>query len=54
MTADRSTPNGDGIRLSEREMRARRHRNWAIGLALAALVGLFYVLTIVKLSGGGH
>jgi hypothetical protein len=29
----------------------RRHKNLAIALILAALAALFYVITIVKLSG---
>jgi hypothetical protein len=31
--------------------RRRRHKNIALALILAALVALFYVITIVKLSG---
>jgi hypothetical protein len=38
--------------LTEAETRARRQRSIAIGLALAGMVAVFYVLTIVKLSGG--
>ena len=33
--------------------RRRRHKNIALALILAALVALFYVITIVKMSGGG-
>ena len=33
--------------------RRRRGRNIALSLVLGALVGLFYVITIVKMSGGG-
>jgi hypothetical protein len=31
--------------------RAVRARNWAIGAVLAALVVLFYVMTIVRMGG---
>jgi hypothetical protein len=41
-------------RLTAEEDRARRLRNIAIGVALAGMVGLFYLLTIVRLSGGMH
>lgn len=40
----------DGVRLTEEEQRRRRRRSAAIGLALAAIVLLFYVLTIVKMG----
>jgi hypothetical protein len=40
----------DGIRLTEEERRRRRRRSIAIGLALAGVVVLFYLLTIVKLG----
>lgn len=33
-------------------LRNRRARNWAILIALVALVILFYVLTMVKIAGG--
>ncbi|MBP0573161.1 hypothetical protein J8J40_21695 [Mycobacterium tuberculosis] len=39
-------------RLTPAEVAARRQRSIAIGLALALMVGVFYVLTIVKLAGG--
>ncbi len=38
--------------LTEQEARARRARNIAIGLAIGALVILFYAVTIVKLGPG--
>lgn len=38
--------------LSDRH-RERRGRNVALGLFLAALVVLFFVVTLVKLKGGG-
>jgi hypothetical protein len=41
----------DGIVLSEAQKRARRSRSIAIAVALAALVVLFYVMTLVKGPG---
>jgi hypothetical protein len=38
----------DGIVLTEAQKRARRSRSIAIALSLAALVVLFYVMTLVK------
>ncbi|BDA83095.1 hypothetical protein Sa4125_06370 [Aureimonas sp. SA4125] len=38
------------ITLTEREARARRNRSIAIGVFLAALVVLFYVVTITKMG----
>ena len=35
------------------EQKRRRGRNIALGAVLAGLVLLFYLLTIVKLKGGG-
>jgi hypothetical protein len=49
------SPAGDGseggIRLTEQQLRARRHRSIAIALALGALVLLFYIVTLVKGPG---
>ena len=42
----------NGIVLTEEQKRRRRARSIAIGLALGALVLLFYVVTIVKLGPG--
>lgn len=36
------------VTLTERQKKARRNRSIAIGLALGALVVIFYVATIVK------
>lgn len=36
------------VTLTERQRKARRNRSIAIGLALAALVIIFYVATIAK------
>lgn len=38
----------DRTELTEAQRKARRSRSVAIGLALAALVALFYILTLVK------
>ncbi len=40
--------NDKGIALTEAQKRARRSRSIAIALSLAALVVLFYVMTLVK------
>ena len=39
---------GEGLVLTEAQQRARRSRSIAIALSLAALVILFYVITLVK------
>ena len=41
-------PKDEGIVLTEAQKRARRSRSVAIALSLAALVILFYVVTLVK------
>jgi hypothetical protein len=41
-------PEQEGIVLTEAQKRARRSRSIAIALSLAALVILFYVMTLVK------
>ena len=41
----------EGVRLTEAEQRRRRARSIAIALVLAALVALFYVVTIAKIGG---
>jgi len=41
----------DGVVLTEAQKRARRSRSIAIAFALAALVVLFYVMTMVKGPG---
>jgi hypothetical protein len=43
-------PNEPGIVLTEVQKRRRRARSIAIALTLAALVVLFYVVTVVKLG----
>ena len=42
----------DGIVLTPAQQRSRRLRNIAIGVAIAAFVGLIYFVTIAKL--GSH
>ncbi|WP_274706972.1 hypothetical protein [Allorhizobium sonneratiae] len=41
------------ITLTEAQKKSRRSRNLALGLVLAGLVLLFYVVTLIKI-GGGH
>ena len=43
-----------GIVLTEAQKRARRSRSIAIAVALAALVILFYIVTLVKGPGVLH
>ena len=38
--------------LTEAQLKARRQRSIAIGLAVALLCALFYAVTIVKLGSG--
>jgi predicted nucleic acid-binding Zn ribbon protein len=49
---NKDTGENNGIVLTEEQRRRRRARSIAIGLALGALVLLFYVVTIVKLGPG--
>ena len=39
-----------GVRLTPEQLRSRRARNIAIGLAIAAFALIFYVVTIVKVG----
>ena len=41
------------VTLTERQKKARRNRSAAIGVALAVLVVIFYVATIVKFGHSG-
>lgn len=41
------------IKLSDAQKKSRRGRNFALGLVLAGLVVIFYVMTIIKI-GTGH
>lgn len=47
-TAMNEQRDDEGIVLTEAQQRARRSRSIAIALSLAALVVLFYVMTLVK------
>ena len=42
----------DTVNLTENQKKARRGRNIALGAVLLGLVVLFYVVTLVKFSGG--
>ena len=42
------------IALTERQKRSRRNRNIALGIALGALVIIFYAITIIRMVPGGH
>jgi hypothetical protein len=44
----------DKIELTEVQKRSRRNRNLALGLSLAALVVIFYAITIIRMVPGGH
>lgn len=41
----------DGIELTPEQKRRRRARNIAIAAMLVALVGIFYLVTLVRLGG---
>jgi hypothetical protein len=51
MTDKRNDEEQEGIVLTEAQRRARRSRSIAIAVALAALVILFYAMTLVKGPG---
>ncbi len=42
------------ITLSEAQRKSRRNRNIALGVVLAGLVVLFYIMTLVKIGGVGN
>lgn len=42
----------DSVELTEAQKKARRSRSIALGIVLAALVIIFYVVTIVKIGPG--
>lgn len=48
---DDATPQ-QRVTLTPEQVRARRRRNVAIGISIALLVVLFYVVTIAKLGPG--
>ncbi|THF51000.1 hypothetical protein [Allorhizobium terrae] len=39
------------VKLTEAQKKSRRSRNIALGLVLAGLVVLFYLMTMAKMSG---
>ena len=39
------------IKLNDAQKRSRRGRNIALGVVLAVLVVLFYVITVIKIGG---
>ncbi|WP_416408263.1 hypothetical protein [Agrobacterium rosae] len=39
------------IKLNDAQKRSRRGRNIALGVVLAVLVVLFYIITIIKIGG---
>jgi hypothetical protein len=42
------------IELTDLQKRSRRNRNIAIGVALAALVVIFYAITIIRMVPAGQ
>jgi hypothetical protein len=44
----------DTIELTEPQRRSRRNRNIALGVTLAALVVIFYAITIIRMVPGSH
>jgi len=44
----------DTVKLNDAQKKSRRNRNVALGLILAGLVVLFYVMTLVKVGGVGN
>ncbi|MDP2119478.1 MAG: hypothetical protein Q8S27_09010 [Hoeflea sp.] len=42
----------DHVELTEQQKKARRSRSVALGVVLACLVVLFYVVTIIKIGPG--
>ena len=45
-------PRAPPVQLTDAQVRSRRARNIALGLAIGALVALFYAVTIAKLGPG--
>ncbi len=41
----------DTVKLSEAQKKSRRNRNVALGLVLAGLCVLFYLMTLAKVGG---
>jgi len=44
----------EGVTMTPLQRKRRGQRNLAIGIALFAIVGLFYLMTLVKLGVGAH
>jgi nitrate reductase NapE component len=42
------------VKPSDAQKKSRRNRNVALGVVLAVLVVLFYVITLVKIGGLGN
>ena len=38
------------VKLTEKQQKARRNRNVALGLVLGGLVVLFYIVTLIKIG----
>jgi hypothetical protein len=38
------------VKLTDKQQKARRNRNVALGLVLAGLVVLFYIVTLIKIG----
>ena len=51
VVSDSGSSEVEGVRLTPEQLRRRRARSIAIGLALGALVILFWAVTIVRLGG---
>ncbi|EKF59343.1 MAG: hypothetical protein ACK4HG_08045 [Agrobacterium albertimagni] len=43
----------DTVELNDKQKKSRRGRNIALGVVLAALVVIFYVVTIIKIGNVG-
>jgi hypothetical protein len=48
----REPSGGKGVVLNEAQLKSRRLRNYAIGLAVLSFIVLIYVVTIVRLGQG--
>lgn len=44
----------DTVKVTDKQKKSRRNRNIALGLVLAGLVVLFYIITLVKIGGLGN
>lgn len=50
MSGDTNITTGEGVRLTDEQLRRRKRRSIAIAVSLAALVALFYAVTLAKLG----